>query len=82
MAGRLHDGDRVLIDIQLRTPRNGEVVAVDRGHLGRTIGYWRREGRRWYLDKENDAIIDLGSPDDFTVLGTITKIVDAPLRRR
>ncbi len=82
MAGRLHDGDRVLIDIQLRTPRNGEVVAVDRGHLGRTIGYWRREGRRWYLDKENDVIIDLGSPDDFTVLGTITRIVDAPLHRR
>jgi len=78
MANRLHDGDRVLIDVHLRTPRNGEAIAVDRGHLGRTIGYWRREGKRCYLDKENADTIDLGSPDDFTVLGTITAVVYAP----
>lgn len=82
MADRLHDGDRVLIDVHLRTPRNGEAIAVDRGHLGRTIGYWRREGKRCYLDKENAATIDLGSPDDFTILGTITRIVDAPFLPR
>jgi SOS-response transcriptional repressor LexA len=82
MADRLHDGDRVLIDVHLRTPSNGEAVAVDRGHLGRTIGYWRREGKRCYLDKENAATIDLGSPDDFIILGTITRIVDAPFLPR
>jgi SOS-response transcriptional repressor LexA len=82
MADRLHDGDRVLIDVHLRTPRNGEAIAVDRGHLGRTIGYWRREGKRCYLDKENAATIDLGSPDDFIILGTITRIVDAPFLSR
>jgi phage repressor protein C with HTH and peptisase S24 domain len=82
MADRLHDGDKVLIDLQLRAPHHGDLVAVDRGHLGRTIGYWRRDGKRSYLDKENEATIELGSPDDFTILGTITGIVWAPLRRR
>jgi SOS-response transcriptional repressor LexA len=82
MAGRINDGDRVLIDLHLRTPHNGEIIAVDRGHLGRTIGYWRREGKRCYLDKQNEATIDLGFPDDFTILGTITRIVDAPLHPR
>jgi phage repressor protein C with HTH and peptisase S24 domain len=82
MANRLHDGDRVLIDLQKRTPRNGEIIAVDRGILGRTIGYFRREGTRFYLDKENDLTIDLGSADDFIILGTITGIVWAPLRPR
>lgn len=79
MAGRIHHGDQVLIDIQRRTPRNGEMVAVDRDHLGRTIGYWRREGKRCYLDKENEPAIDLGIPGDFTILGTITGIVWAPM---
>jgi phage repressor protein C with HTH and peptisase S24 domain len=82
MADRLHDGDRVLIDIQLRTPHNGEMIAVDREHLGRIVGYWRREGKRCFLDKHDGATIDLGSPNDFSILGTITRIVDAPIRRR
>ena len=82
MAGRLHHGDRVLVDVQRRTPRNGEMVAVDRGHLGRTIGYWRREGKRCFLDKENEAAIDLGAPNDFTILGTITGIVWSPIGPR
>jgi phage repressor protein C with HTH and peptisase S24 domain len=82
MADRLHDGDRVLVDMHLRTPHNGEMVAVDRGHLGRIIGYWRREGKRCYLDKHNDVTIDLGAPDDFRIYGTITRIVDAPIHPR
>ncbi len=82
MADRLHDGDRVLIDMHLRTPLNGEMIAVDRGHLGRIIGYWRREGKRCYLDKHNEATIDLGAPDDFRIFGTITRIVDAPIGPR
>lgn len=84
MADRLHHGDRVLVDVQLRAPQNGDMIAVDLGHLGRTIGYWRRTGKRYLLDKENEPTIDLGSPHDFTVLGTIKGIVWAPLgpRRR
>lgn len=82
MADRLHHGDRVLVDVQRRTPRNGEMVAVDRGHLGRTIGYWRREGKRCFLDKENEATIDLGAPNDFTILGTVTAVVWSPIGLR
>lgn len=82
MADRLHDGDRVLVDVLRRTPRNGEMVAVDRGHLGRTIGYWRCEGKRCFLDKENEAAIDLGVPNDFTILGTITGMVWSPIGPR
>jgi phage repressor protein C with HTH and peptisase S24 domain len=82
MADRLHHGDRVLVDVHRRTPRNGEMIAVDRGHLGRTIGYWRGERKRSFLDKENEPAIDLGSPSDFTILGTITAVVWSPIRPR
>lgn len=75
MAGLLRHGDRVVVDVQRRTPVNGDVVVVDRGHLGRTIGYWRREGARSYLDKENEPAIELGTPGDYRILGTITAIV-------
>jgi len=82
MAERIHDGDRVLIDISLRSPRDGDIVAVDREHLGRTIGYWRRKGKQYQLEKHNaaEATITLGPPGQWSILGTITRIVDAPLR--
>ena len=82
MAEKLHHGDRVLVDVHRRTPRNGEMIVVDRGHLGRTIGYWRRDGKRCFLDKENEAAIELGPPGDFTILGTITGIVWSPIGPR
>jgi len=82
MAERLHDGDRVLVDVHERTPQNGDIVAVDRGHLGRTIGYWRHAGKRYLLEKESEPTIDLGSADDFTILGTVKGIVWAPLAPR
>jgi SOS-response transcriptional repressor LexA len=82
MVDRLHPGDQVLIDVTRRKPLEGEVVVVDRGHLGRTIGYWHREGDRCYLEKHNGATIDLGLPGDWQILGTITRIVNAPLLRR
>jgi hypothetical protein len=82
MADLLHHGDRVLLDVELRNPRNGDMVAVDRGHLGRLIGYWSRDGNRPTLVKYDGTTIDLGMPDDYTILGTITSIVHAPLRHR
>jgi len=82
MAERLRHGDRVLVDVYRRTPRSGDVVVVDRRHLGRTIGYWRREGKRSFLDKENEPTIDLGAPGDYTILGTVTGIVWSPIGRR
>jgi phage repressor protein C with HTH and peptisase S24 domain len=82
MVPRLHDGDQVLVDVHRRSPRTGEMVAVDRHHVGRTIGYWRQERGQFFLDKENDTTIDLGRRDDFTILGTVTAIVWAPLKPR
>jgi hypothetical protein len=75
MADRLRQGDRVLVDTYRRTPRKGEMVVVDRGHLGRTIGYWRHEGKHCFLDKENEPTVELGAPAEFTILGTIEGIV-------
>lgn len=82
MAERLRDRDRVLVDVYRRRPINGEMVVVDRFHLGRTIGYWRQQGKRAFLDKENGAPIDLGAPNDYRILGTITGIVWSPIGRR
>jgi phage repressor protein C with HTH and peptisase S24 domain len=84
MFERLRDGDRVLIDTAARKPLSGEIVAVDREHLGRTIGYWRREGKNCFLDKHNEQenTIVLGPNDEWMILGTITRIVDSPLHRR
>ena len=82
MTDRLHPGDRVLVDVSRRKPLEGEIVVVDRGHLGRTIGYWYQRGDRCYLEKHNGATINLGSADDWQILGTVTRIVDAPLLRR
>ena len=58
------------------------MIVVDRGYLGRTIGYWRKEGKRCFLDKENQAAIDLGALADITILGTVTAVVWAPIRSR
>jgi hypothetical protein len=82
MADLLHDGDLLLIDVEQRSPRDGDLVAVDRYHLGRMIGYWRREGKRAWIEKHNRATVDLGTADDYTILGTIISIAHAPLHRR
>jgi phage repressor protein C with HTH and peptisase S24 domain len=75
MAERLRPGDRIVVDTYRRMPRTGDMIVVDLGHLGRAIGYWRREGKRCFLDKENEPTIDLGSPGEVTILGTVEGIV-------
>lgn len=82
MADRLRAGDRILVDTYRCTPARGEMVVVDRGHLGRTIGYWRAEGKHAFLDKENQPSIDLGDRRDYRILGTVTGIVWSPIGRR
>ena len=82
MAERLRHGDRVLVDLDRRKPVNGEMVVVDLLHLGRTIGYWREQENRAFLDKENASPIALGEADDYKILGTITGIVWSPIGRR
>jgi hypothetical protein len=80
MSPLLLSGDRVLIDRSLISPREGDVVAVFSTSFGRVIGYWHRSDEQCSLKKENADPIPLGSREDWTVLGTITSFVDAPLR--
>lgn len=81
MTEGLRHRSSVLVDVQHHSPRNGGMIVVDRGHFGSTIGYWHTEGKRWLLDKENEPIIDLGSPGDVTILGP-TGIVWSPISLR
>jgi len=82
MSPLLLPGDRVLIDTSLTRPRNGDVVAVFSASHGRVIGYWQVSEKQCFLRKENrDHLrIALGDPQEWSVLGTITSFVDAPLR--
>jgi len=49
---------------------------------GRVVGYWQATQRRYFLRKENrdSGTIELGAAEEWTVVGTITRFVDAPLR--
>ncbi len=61
------------------------VVAVYIRAEGGILGYWRDEGKgRIVLEKHNtdyDAV-RLGHRSEWFLVGTITKIVEAPLPRR
>ncbi len=87
MAPVLRDCDKVLIDIRRVTPHEGDVVAVYHHTAGGILGYWRagKRGEFW-LDKANDAFqpFRLDASRDWTLWGTATRIVDAPVfpRRR
>jgi hypothetical protein len=84
MIPLLLPGDRVLIDTSLTRPRNGDVVAVFSVSHGRVIGYWHLSEKQCFLRKENrdHSKIALGDPQEWSVLGTITSYVDAPIRPR
>lgn len=84
MADKIEDGYKILIDTRRTTPVNGEMVAVYLKSEGGVIGYWRREQRRFYLDKYNPEHkpIALGHPDEWTLWGTAITIVEAPIERR
>jgi SOS-response transcriptional repressor LexA len=78
----LYDGDGVLIDTSKTTPRDGDVVVVDHNVHGAVIGAWRRIGKNFFLDQANDVRFTLGEQRGWRIVGTITRIVDAPLRTR
>ncbi|MCU1347103.1 MAG: hypothetical protein JWO56_133 [Acidobacteria bacterium] len=88
MSPALRDGDKVTVDTRLTSPSDGQVVAVYHHTDGGILGYWRRGQRgEFWLDKENAAFeeIRLGrEARDWTLWGTVTRIVDtpAPIRRR
>lgn len=84
MADLLLDGYKVLVDTRLNKPKNGDLVAVYIKAEGGLIGYWREETRgRVALDKHNPDYerVQLGHHTEWFLMGTITKIVEAPLPR-
>ena len=85
MSPLLRDGDKVVFDIRLMTPEDGDVVAVYDDVRGGIVGYWRRDddGQCW-LEKENTASPSerLGTEGGWKLWGTVTRIVDTPVRRR
>jgi phage repressor protein C with HTH and peptisase S24 domain len=84
MADLLQDGYKVLVDTRMKKPLKGDIVAVYIKAEGGVIGYWRDEGRgQIVLDKHNHDYepVKLGHHTEWFLVGTITKIVEAPLPR-
>jgi hypothetical protein len=85
MSDLLLDGYKVLVDTRLQTPRERDVVAVYIRTEGGMIGYWHEEAKgRVVLEKHNSDYgrVPLGHRSEWLLVGTITKIVEAPLPRR
>lgn len=82
MADRLLDGYKVLVDTRMKKPREGDLVAVYVKAEGGLIGYWSEPSRgRIALRKHNPDYdpVSLGHHSEWFLVGTITKIVEAPL---
>ena len=85
MSDLLLDGYKVLVDTRLQSPKERDVVAVYIRAEGGILGYWRDEGKgRIVLEKHNQDYdpVRLGHRSEWFLMGTITKIVEAPLPRR
>jgi hypothetical protein len=84
MADLLLDGYKVLVDTRLKKPQPGDLVAVYVKDEGGVIGYWREVAHgRVVLDKRNPDFepVELGHHTEWFLVGTITRIVEAPLPR-
>ncbi len=85
MSDLLLDGYKVLVDTRLQTPKERDVVAVYVRAEGGIIGYWYEEAKgKIVLKKHNSDYppVHLGHRSEWFLVGTITKIVEAPLPRR
>ncbi|HKO59266.1 MAG TPA: S24 family peptidase [Thermoanaerobaculia bacterium] len=85
MADFFQSGYKVLVDTRLQSPRDRDVVAVYVRAEGGMIGYWREESKgQVVLDKHNPDYdpVRLGHRSEWFLVGTITKIVEAPIERR
>lgn len=86
MAPELRHGWKVLVDTDLTRPTDDALVAVYLRDEGGVLGRWHIEGGAPLLRKSNPSYeaISLAGRDDWTLWGTVTRIVEAPveLKRR
>lgn len=86
MAPELCHGWKVLVDTDLTHPADDALVAVYLRDEGGVLGRWSIEKGAPSLRKTNPDYepIALGAPEEWTLWGTVTRIVEAPveLKRR
>jgi phage repressor protein C with HTH and peptisase S24 domain len=84
MSDLLLDGYKILVDTRLKKPRTRDVVAVYIKAEGGVMGYWQEQsGGKVVLEKHNPDYepVPLGHRTEWFLVGTVTKIVEAPLPR-
>lgn len=81
MDPELQNGWKVLVDTERTNPSEGALVAVYIKDEGGILGRWHVEDGRPVLRKTNPEYskIRLGQPEEWTVWGTVTTIVEAPV---
>ena len=84
MAPELRHGWKVLVDTELTRPTPDALVAIYLKDEGGILGRWYLEDGRPMLRKTNSdfAPIALGPPNEWTLWGTVTKVVEAPVALR
>lgn len=84
MAPELLHGWKVLVDTQQTQPADGALVAVYLKDEGGLLGRWQLVDGKPSLRKSNPdyAAVDLPDPGEWTVWGTVTTIVEAPVELR
>jgi hypothetical protein len=84
MAPELRHGWKVLVDTELTRPAPDALVAVYIKDEGGILGRWTVEDGRLSLRKTNPefAPIELGAQGEWTLWGTVTKVVEAPVALR
>ena len=84
MAPELQDGWKVLVDTEMTRPAEDALVAVYIPYEGGLLGRWHVEGGIPRLVKSNAdyAPVVLGASNDWTMWGTVTRVVEAPVPLR
>jgi hypothetical protein len=84
MSPELRHGWKVLVDTELTRPAPEALVAVYMKDEGGILGRWHLDDGRASLRKTNPefATIILGPPNEWTLWGTVTKVVEAPVALR
>jgi hypothetical protein len=82
MEPELPAGTKVVIDTTKTTPSNGALVAVYLRDTGALLGRWVMRDKTPLLEKLNSKApaIELPSPDDYFLWGTVTMVVEAESR--